>query len=218
MKPEMIRVYDGTPVPYSEKQFRLDILPAQAPKGHLPNDFLAQWGIYRPTVLSQPTITETQISELADMPTENPDGSWSYKWSVRDKTAEELAQDHEHIIREKHLKIKIERDRRLEADFEFMGKMYQRDAKSLQRITGASTLAGFAIAEGAQFGDLRWENPNRDFGWIASDDTVTPMDAYVTFTFGQAAAEREMAIVFAAKKLREMAPILEDYTDDRWWP
>lgn len=114
--------------------------------------------------------------------------------------------------------VKAERDRRLEADFEFQGKMYQRDSKSLDRITGAATLAGFAIAAGAQVGDLRWANATRDFGWIASDDTVTTMDAQTAFAFGQAAAERETSIVFAAKTLREMDPIPTDYTDDGYWP
>ena len=114
--------------------------------------------------------------------------------------------------------VKIERDRRLVADFEFSGKLYQRDAESLARITGAATLAGVAIAGGAQPGNLRWANPNQDFGWIASDDTVTPMDAQTAFAFGQTAAGVETAIIFAAKALREMDPIPDDYADDKWWP
>jgi len=114
--------------------------------------------------------------------------------------------------------IQQERDRRLKADFEFNGVMFQRDPESLARITGAATLAGFAIAAGAEIGNLRWANPVRDFGWIASDDTVVPMDAQTCFSFGQAAAERETSIIFAAKTLREMNPIPSDYTDDSYWP
>lgn len=113
--------------------------------------------------------------------------------------------------------VKKERDRRLHSDFEFNGKMFQRDQESLARITGAATLAGFAIAGGAQPGNLRWANSNVDFGWIASDDTVVPMDAQTAFAFGQVAAGVETAIIFAAKSLREMNPIPEDYTDDKWW-
>lgn len=114
--------------------------------------------------------------------------------------------------------VNEERERRLEADFLFGSKMYQADRISIQRITGAATLAGFAMGAGALAGDLRWANPDRDFGWIASDNTVTAMDAQTTFAFGQTAAGRETSIVFGAKNLREMDPIPHDYRDDRWWP
>ena len=113
--------------------------------------------------------------------------------------------------------VNAERDRRLQADFEFQGKMYQRDTISLQRITGAATLAGFAIAAGAQPGNLRWANPDQDFGWIASDNTITPMDAQTCFAFGQAAAAVETRLIFRAKVLRNMDPIPVDYTEDSWW-
>lgn len=113
--------------------------------------------------------------------------------------------------------VNRERDRRLAADFEFRGKLYQRDPTSLQRITGAATLAGFAIAAGSQPGNLRWANPESDFGWIASDNTITPMDAQTCFAFGQAAAAVETRLIFRAKELRGMDPIPDDYTDDSWW-
>lgn len=112
--------------------------------------------------------------------------------------------------------INAERDRRLSADFEFQGKMYQRDPVSLARITGAATLAGFAVAGGAQVGDLRWANADQDFGWIASDNSVTPMDAQTCFAFGQAAANVETRLVFAAKALREMSPRPAVLTDEHW--
>jgi len=112
--------------------------------------------------------------------------------------------------------IKEERNRRLGADFEFQGKMFQRDQKSLQRITGAATLAGFAMAAGAQSGDLRWANPDQDFGWIASDDTVVPMDAQTAFAFGQAAAGIETSIIFAAKVLRTLDPTPDPKTWNGW--
>lgn len=114
--------------------------------------------------------------------------------------------------------IRVERDRRLNADFEFQGVMYQRDQVSLARITGAATLAGFAVAAGSPAGYLRWANPDEDFAWIASDNSVVTMDAQTAFAFGQAAAAVETAIVFAAKTLREMDPIPENFTDDEHWP
>jgi hypothetical protein len=113
--------------------------------------------------------------------------------------------------------VNDERDRRLDANFEFQGKSYQRDRISLQRITGASTLAGFAIASGAQPGDLRWSNPDQDFGWIASDNSITWMDAQTCFAFGQAAAAVESSLIFSAMKLRGMEPIPQDFKGDDWW-
>ncbi len=114
--------------------------------------------------------------------------------------------------------VNAERDRRLDADFAFQGKLYQRDSKSLSRITGAATLAGFAIANGAQPGDYRWHGGDTDFEWIASDNSLTKMDAQTAFQFGQVAANVETRIVFAAKSLREMDPIPVDYDDDARWP
>jgi hypothetical protein len=112
--------------------------------------------------------------------------------------------------------VNRERDRRIAADFEFQGNMYQRDRVSLQRITGAATLAGFAVARGARTGDLEWAG-NGAFGWIASDNTITPMDAHTCFAFGQAAAAVETRLIFAAKQLRGMDPIPADFADDKWW-
>ena len=128
---------------------------------------------------------------------------------VRGKTATEL----QVIIDE----VRAERDRRLNADFEFQGKMYQRDPRSLSRITGAATLAGFAIGAGAPEGYLRWANPARDFGWIASDDTVALMDAQTCFAFGQLAASVESGIIFSAAVIRAMQPVPRDYAEDEWW-
>lgn len=120
--------------------------------------------------------------------------------------------------RAKVAQVNAERNRRLQADFAFNGVMFQRDTVSLQRITGAATLAGFAAGAGAQPGDLRWANPNRDFVWIASDNTLVEMDAQTAFAFGAAAAQVETDIVFAAAALRAMDPIPDDVTDDAWWP
>jgi hypothetical protein len=100
--------------------------------------------------------------------------------------------------------LTAERDRRLHADFTFNGVAYQRDPISVQRIAGAAQMATLAIAAGAQPGDLFWHGGEEPFGWIASDDTVTPMDAQTVVAFGIAAAGRETEIIFAARALRQM--------------
>jgi len=114
--------------------------------------------------------------------------------------------------------VMAERNRRLAADFEFQGVIYQRDSTSVQRIAGAAQMASLAMAAGAQPDDLRWHGGASDFGWIASDDTVTPMDAQTVVAFGMAAAARETSLVFAARNLRNMDDVPEDFTDDKYWP
>ncbi len=114
--------------------------------------------------------------------------------------------------------INAERDRRLPLDFEFQGVMFQRDEKSLKRISGMGTLALGAIqVEGAQPGDLYWYDPENPFGWIASDNSVMPMDAPTMWAFGKAAAAVESRLVFAAKTLREMDPIPDDFATHPVW-
>ena len=56
-------------------------------------DNCADYSFVIPTDEPQPEITAAQKATRADKPTENPDGSWSYKWTVTVKTAEELAQE-----------------------------------------------------------------------------------------------------------------------------
>lgn len=56
-------------------------------------DNCADYGFVIPTDEPRPETTAAQKATKADKPTENPDGSWSYKWTVTDKTAEELADE-----------------------------------------------------------------------------------------------------------------------------
>jgi len=114
--------------------------------------------------------------------------------------------------------VNEERDRRLQLDFEFQGVMFQRDDVSMKRITGAASLAGFAMGQGAVAGNYLWHGGPNPFTWIASDNSLIQMDAPTTFAFGQAAAAIETSIIFAAKTLRETNPIPTDYTNDAYWP
>lgn len=113
--------------------------------------------------------------------------------------------------------VNKERDRRLRANFIFQGNEYQRDPLSMQRIAGAAQIASIAITNGAQAGDLRWYDNSTDFGWISANDNVILMDAPTVVNFGIAAAITETRLIFAARALRQMTPIPEDYTNDKWW-
>lgn len=114
--------------------------------------------------------------------------------------------------------VNAERNRRMRGTFTFNGTEFNCDADSLQRITGAGTLAGFAMAAGAQAGDLFWHGGESPFAWIAADNSTVTMDAQTAFAFGQAAAANETRHIFAAKALKDADPIPTDYAADEYWP
>jgi len=114
--------------------------------------------------------------------------------------------------------VNAERDRRMTATFAFAGKDYDCDAQSLARITGAATLAGFAMGAGAKAGNLRWHGGKADFAWIAADNSLTTMDAQTCFAFGNAAATNESAHIFAGHAIKAMDPIPADFTNGKYWP
>lgn len=115
--------------------------------------------------------------------------------------------------------VNAERDRRLTQPFTFNGTQFGFGPESKTRISGAATLAGFALGAGAQPGDLLWHGGDTPFSWIADDNTLVTMDAPTAFAFGQAAANHESRIIFAARMLKD-APggIPEDFADDQYWP
>lgn len=116
------------------------------------------------------------------------------------------------------LDVDVERDRRIDAGVEFQGVIFQSRATDRENIAGAAQLGFMAVVAGAEPGDLRWSNPGQDFTWIASDNSLVPMDAQTVVAFGKAAAERKQALIFAARQLKDMAEIPADYTADKWWP
>lgn len=114
--------------------------------------------------------------------------------------------------------VNAERNRRMRGTFTFNGTAFNCDSDSLQRITGAGTLAGFAMGAGAQAGNLYWHGGTSPFAWIAADNSVVTMDAPTAFAFGQAAAANETLHIFAAKALKDLDPIPTDYANDAYWP
>lgn len=133
-------------------------------------------------------------------------------WRVA--TADDIAR----VQRRQPVAVDKERDRRVDAGVEFQGVMFQSRATDRENIAGAAQLAFMAVVAGAQPGDLRWSNPEQDFTWIASDNSLVAMDAQTVVAFGKAAAERKQALIFAARQLKDMEQIPDDYTDDKWWP
>ncbi|MCD1644161.1 DUF4376 domain-containing protein [Aurantimonas coralicida] len=142
------------------------------------------------------------------------DGEALAIYQTREKTAEMLDAEQGALGEQ----VTTERNRRIRAGFAFSGKTFDYDAASQQRITGAATLAGFAIGNGALADDLRWHGGDTDFVWIASDNSLMGMDAPTCFAFGQAAAAHESAHIFAARALKDMTAIPADFADDSYWP
>jgi hypothetical protein len=120
-------------------------------------------------------------------------------------------------LRVPHEAINAERDRRVRLPFTFMGRRFDADERSIQRISGAATLAGFAIGAGVQPGNRRWHGGSTDFAWISADNEIVPMDAHTVFAFGQAAATNESAHVFAARVLKDSG-VTEGIQNDEHWP
>lgn len=114
--------------------------------------------------------------------------------------------------------VDVERDRRIDAGFTFKGVLYQSRATDRENITGAAQLGFMAIVGGAQPGDYRWASSTADFKWIADDNSASAMDAQTVVDFGKAAAAQKQALIFAARALKDMKPIPDDFADDKWWP
>lgn len=114
--------------------------------------------------------------------------------------------------------VNKERDRRMQT-FSFAGKIFglRMDKGELANVSGAGTLSLAAIVNGAQPGNLRWANPDADFGWIAEDNTLMPMDAQTTWAFASAGAAHRQKVIFAARVIKDMSPIPVDYADGTYW-
>lgn len=114
--------------------------------------------------------------------------------------------------------VDAERDRRMRGIFLFNGRHYDCDPTSLQRITGAAALAGFFLAGGGSPTDVYWHGGTEPFAWIAHDNQIEVMDAQTVFAFGRAAAENETLHIFAARALKNMTPIPQNFADNAFWP
>jgi hypothetical protein len=171
-----------------------------------------------PSSFTAEEIADAGYVAVRDMPSieANQIVFWSSSeidWIVRDKTEQELQAESE----TRRSKINGHRDYRIAKGFLFQDKIYDSRPEDQKRISGASQLAFMAIVSGAQPGDYLWAS-EEPFGWIAQDNTLTLMDAQTVVEFGKTAAEWERAHIFAARDLKNMEPVPENYKDDIWWP
>lgn len=115
--------------------------------------------------------------------------------------------------------VDIERDRRIGIGFSFSGKLYQARERDILNIAGKATRATKAIVDGAMKGDLQWATPGENFAWIASDNSLTPMDAYTMVEFGQAADDFVTFMFMRGRAIKDRllaGEVLEIAEDSLW--
>ena len=95
---------------------------------------------------------------------------------------------------------------------------FDNDSEALKRITGAATLAGFAMAAGAVAGNYLWHGGADPFAWILNDNQIVQIDAPTMFAVGQLAASWESQHIFAARAIKDLPEIPLDFADDGYWP
>jgi hypothetical protein len=120
--------------------------------------------------------------------------------TVRAKTAEEM----EPLRAQRRAAVMAKRDEVIDAGFSFNGVIFQTSATDRENISGAAQMAFMALLAGGKLpGDLRWHDGADDFGWIALDNGVVPMDAPTVIEFAKAVAGFKSACIFYARYLKD---------------
>lgn len=114
--------------------------------------------------------------------------------------------------------VDVERDRRMAAGVEFKGTLFQSRPSDHENIIGAAQLAFMAVAGGTKSSNLRWLDADQDFTWIATDNSLVPMDAPTVVELGKVVIARKQSLIYAGRQLKDMEAIPSDYINDKWWP
>lgn len=151
-------------------------------------------------------ITEAQHAELISNP-------------GRRKLINGQVQPFEPAVSMTSADIDAERDRRIAAGFIFGGKLFQAREQDLRNINGAATGAALAMMQGAQAGNMRWQGGDSDFGWIAADNTIMPMDVLTMIAFGRAAMTHVERLTMVGRSLKDRLAAGEtlDISSDALW-
>jgi len=197
----MIRIYDGTPVPYSEGQLRADLWSeggARAPSGYLPDEFLAQFDVHRPEYPVAPTVGSSEIAVRNDVATLE-DGVWGFHWTVRLKTQDELEAEKATLVASVNAEM-ARRMRLLAAGYEDEEReTWGTQVKEAEAIKSGSTTAPLLSSLAAAKGRTLDEQADRVL--------------YLAEQFALASG----AIMAARDTLLAMDPIPTDYTSDKHW-
>lgn len=83
-----IKIIDDLPEPYSIGQLRQDNPQVSFPQD-IPQDTLAEYGVFPVTATTPPTHNETEVAEKVGF-LQRADGSWEQAWRVRPMNEQEL--------------------------------------------------------------------------------------------------------------------------------
>ena len=87
-----IKITNGTQKPYDLGQMRRDNKTISFPKV-VEAATLANYGVYTVVVADAPSYTAATQVITRNTTATDVDGQWTYEWTVRDKTSDELAAD-----------------------------------------------------------------------------------------------------------------------------
>lgn len=108
--------------------------------------------------------------------------------------------------------IDKERDRRIDGGFTFRDTPFQSRPSDRENIMGAAQLAMAFMAAGGDPESLRWADPDKDFVWIAADNTIIPMSPMDVVALFQAGVAFKSALTFYARALKDAVIDAEDPT------
>lgn len=114
-------------------------------------------------------------------------------------------------------KITEELNKRLKQPISFHEKEFQADQNSISRIDSVAAVALQALLSGVDQNSYRWYDTDKDFEWIASDNSRVRMTAGEFLEFSRAIAVRNSNLVLAARALKDLPELPDDYHDDSYW-
>ena len=86
--------------PYNVGKLRRDNPNTSFPK-RIPDDILAEWGVYLVTVADKPSYTDRTQTVTTEATPTGSGSSWTIGWTVSDKTSEEV-QEYDANVAEAH--------------------------------------------------------------------------------------------------------------------
>lgn len=94
----------------------------------------------------------------------------------------------------------------------FGGKAYQSDPVAVQRLQAAATAALAAVVSGhGAAGNLRWADPDTDFAWISTDNSLNTMDAPTMLGFYSAAITIGQKLILFGRSMKNQVLAAGDF-------
>lgn len=153
------------------------------------------------------TLSEEQYDKLSANPN-------NYRWA-----AGTLIDYVPLLVPEFTSDVNRERDKRILQGFTYNGHLFQADEKALQNINGVSSAATIALIQQVDQTSLRWHGGDKDFAFIAMDNTAVPMTLIDAINFGLTAMAHVNKYMMRARELKNAVEAGEEFNvlDDAVW-